>query len=72
MVNRSVKAEPRKTTAQAREERHRNSNATVEAKDADDGGGSEEQSKAAARIYRSAVASTGDHGSDGDPALRKR
>jgi hypothetical protein len=63
---------PRKTTAQVREERHRNSYATVEAKGADDGGGSKEIADGAAGIYRAAVASRGDTGSEGDPALRKR
>jgi hypothetical protein len=76
MTIRSVKpSAARKTTAQVREERHRNSFATVESKGADDGGGSEEQSKAAARMYSTAAASSrGDTGSEGlgDPALRKR
>ena len=72
-MSRNVKpSEPRKTTAQVREDRHRNAFATVEAKGADDGGGSKEIADGAAGIYRAATASRGDTDSKGDPALRKR
>jgi hypothetical protein len=78
-MGRNVKtSEPRKTTAEIRWQRHEGKaggHISNESKGYDDGGGSEEQSKGAARLYKAASASRGDTGSEGlgdDPALRKR
>jgi hypothetical protein len=78
-MNKKVQqSEPRKTTAEIRWQRHEGKaggHISNEPKGYDDGGGSEEQSKGAARLYKAASASRGDTGSaglGGDQALRKR
>jgi hypothetical protein len=77
MSKKVQQSEPRKTTAEIRWQRHAGKaggHISNESKGYDDGGGTEEQSDAAARIYKAASASRGDTGSDGlgDQALRKR